>query len=142
MVDSYSEGPWFKPWWHFGEILVEKFRFHIWNVVFRIRSADHKNIRMITRGVEFLSYKSILSPLFAYWCSWICFYLKPNLFFLGSNQHWFSYFSPQEYVIIIQFQMLINHLFQNWEPNNDLNYVGPGVYSVGQKLVRQSWFSE
>ena len=33
-------------------------------------------------------------------------------------------------MIIIQFQMLINHLFQNWEPNNDLNYVGPGVYSV------------
>ena len=32
-------------------------------------------------------------------------------------------------MIIIQFQMLINHLFQNWEPNNDLNYVGSGVYS-------------
>ena len=33
-------------------------------------------------------------------------------------------------MIIIQFQMLINHLFQNCEPNNDLNYVGPGVYSA------------
>ena len=32
-------------------------------------------------------------------------------------------------MIIIQFQMLINHLFQNCEPNNDLNYVGPGVCS-------------
>ena len=26
--------------------------------------------------------------------------------------------------------MLINHLFQNWEPNNYLNYIGPGVYSA------------
>ena len=110
---------------------LKKFRFQIWKVVFRIRSVNHKNIRMMTHGVEFQSYKTMLPPPIAYWSLWICFYWKPNLVFLGSNQHWLSYYSPQEDMIIIQFQMLINHLFQNWELNKDLNYVGPGVYSAG-----------
>ena len=116
---------------------LKKFRFHIWNAVFRIRSINHKNIRMRTHGVEeyfhklqFQSYKLLLPPHNPFCSLWIYVYLKPNLVFLRSNQHWLSECLPQEDMNIIRSQMLINHLIQNWEPNNYLNYVGSGVYSV------------
>ena len=43
---------------------LKKFRFQIWKVVFRIRSVNHKNIRMMTHGVKFQSFKlCFLHPL-------------------------------------------------------------------------------